>query len=253
MPTDFAHTVTNGSLLVAMPIAFLVGLISFLSPCTLPLVPGYLSYVTGLSGADLAQEEEGHRRSRVLLGSVLFVLGFTAVFVALGAVFGQLGAELQRHTLLIERVLGGVTILLGIAFLGYLPLLQREWRITRLPRVGVAGAPLLGVVFGVGWAPCQGPTLGAIQTLAFSSGRAGEGALLSGVYCLGLGLPFIVTALAFRKAMGAFAVVKRHYRAVTIFGGLTLIALGVLLVTGAWHELSIWLRTQLPNGFAAEV
>ena len=251
----FAGVVTDGSLLLAVPVAFVVGVISFLSPCTLPLVPGYLSYVTGLSGADLAEDSEAvaHRKGRVLLGSVLFVVGFSAVFVSLGALFGQTGATLQTHTKAIERVLGVVTILLGVAFLGYVPLLQREWRIHRLPRAGLAGAPLLGVVFGVGWAPCQGPTLGAISALAYSSGRAGEGALLSGVFCLGLGLPFVVTALAFRRALGAFSVIKRHYRAVTVVGGAMLIGIGLLLVTGAWNEMTIWMQTHFPGGVAADV
>jgi cytochrome c-type biogenesis protein len=154
----FAGVVNDGSLLLAVPVAFLVGLISFLSPCTLPLVPGYLSYVTGLSGEELADDavaegQVAHKRSRVLIGSGLFVLGFSAVFVSLGALFGGLGATVQSHTRLIERVLGVVTILLGVAFLGYVPLLQREWRIHRLPKAGLAGAPRLGVVFGVGWAP----------------------------------------------------------------------------------------------------
>ncbi|MDX6226522.1 MAG: cytochrome c-type biosis protein [Frankiales bacterium] len=253
----FADTINDGSLLLAVPIAFLVGLISFLSPCTLPLVPGYLSYVTGLSGADLADDVDGgrpgHRRSRVLMGSVLFVLGFTAVFVSLGALFGTLGATVQTHILIIERVLGVVTILLGVAFLGYIPLLQREWRIHRLPQAGLMGAPLLGVAFGVGWAPCQGPTLGAIQTLAFSSGRAGEGALLTAFYCAGLGLPFVITALAYRRAMGAFTVVKRHYRAVTVFGGVTMIVIGVLLVTGAWNDITIWMQVHMTNRFTTVI
>ena len=251
----FAGVVTDGSLLLAVPVAFIVGVVSFLSPCTLPLVPGYLSYVTGLSGADLADDTTAvaHRRSRVLLGSALFVLGFSAVFVSLGALFGQFGATLQTHTRVIERVLGVITILLGVAFLGYVPFLQREWRIHRLPRAGLAGAPLLGVVFGVGWAPCQGPTLGAISTLAYSSGRAGEGALLTAFYCLGLGLPFVLSALLFRRALGAFAVVKRHYRAVTVAGGVMLIGIGLLLVTGTWHEMTIWMQTHFPGGVASDV
>lgn len=250
----FADVVTDGSLLLAAPVAFIVGLISFLSPCTLPLVPGYLSYVTGMAGADLGSEVEGARgRGRVVLGAALFVLGFTAVFVSFGALFGHFGARLDANATVIGRVLGSITILLGIAFLGYLPMLQREWRIHRLPRAGLLGAPVLGVVFGIGWAPCLGPTLGAIQTLAFNEGSAGKGAFLTLVYSLGLGLPFLVVAIAFRRSMGALEVVRRHYRAVTVFGGVMLIAVGLLLVTGLWNEFSIWMRIHINGRFGAVV
>lgn len=251
---SFADVVSDGSLLLAVPVAFLVGFISFLSPCTLPLVPGYLSYVTGMVGADL--EDAGARtqgRARVALGAALFVLGFTVVFVSFGALFGHFGSRLAAHSLVVNRVLGVVTIGLGVAFLGFVPMLKREWRIRRLPRAGLAGAPLLGVVFGVGWAPCLGPTLGAIQTLAFNEGSAAKGALLTFVYCLGLGLPFVVVALAFRRAMGALAVVKRHYRAVTVIGGVMLIVVGLLLVTGLWNEFSIWMRIHINGRFGAVV
>lgn len=250
----FADVVTDGSLLLAVPVAFIVGLISFLSPCTLPLVPGYLSYVTGMAGADLGSEVEGARgRSRVVLGAALFVLGFTAVFVSFGALFGHFGARLDANATVIGRVLGSITILLGIAFLGYLPMLQREWRIHRLPRAGLLGAPVLGVVFGIGWAPCLGPTLGAIQTLAFNEGSAGKGAFLTLVYSLGLGLPFLVVAIAFRRSMGALDVVRRHYRAVTVVGGVMLIVVGLLLVTGLWNEFSIWMRVNINGRFGAVV
>lgn len=252
LANSLSDVVSDGSLLLAVPVAFLVGLISFLSPCTLPLVPGYLSYVTGMVGADL-EADGAHRRSRVAVGAALFVLGFTAVFVSFGALFGHFGARLAAHTLAVNRVLGAVTILLGVAFLGFIPVLQRELRIHRLPRAGLAGAPLLGIVFGVGWAPCLGPTLGAIQTLAFNEGSAAKGALLTLVYSLGLGLPFVVVALAFRRAMGALAVVKRHYRAVTVVGGVMLIVVGLLLVTGLWNEFAIWMRVHVNSRFGAVV
>lgn len=252
---EFADIVNDGSLLLAVPVAFLVGLISFLSPCTLPLVPGYLSYVTGMTGTDVGTDVESGAcgRSRAVLGASLFVLGFTVVFVSAGALFGHFGAKLDEHAVVVDRVLGSITILLGIAFLGFVPVLKREWRIRRLPQAGLAGAPLLGVVFGVGWAPCLGPTLGAIQTLAINEGSAAKGALLTFVYCLGLGLPFIAVALAFRRALGALAVVKRHYRAITVIGGVMLIAVGVLLVTGAWNEFSIWMRINVNARFGAVV
>src|SRR3954447_16720280 len=183
MLTAPADTVVNGSLLLAAPIAVLAGLISFLSPCVLPLVPGYISYATGLVGADLAESKRG----RLLAGSLLFVLGFTAVFVAFGALAGSLGAFLYEYRVTITRVLGVLTILLGLAFLGWLPWASREWRFHRMPTIGLLGAPLLGALFGLGWTPCIAPTLAAVQSLALNEGSAWRGALLMVFYCLGLG------------------------------------------------------------------
>jgi cytochrome c-type biogenesis protein len=229
----FGETVLSGALLLALPIALLAGLVSFLSPCVVPLVPGYLSYVTGLSGADL----EASRRGRVLLGTGLFVLGFTVVFVSYGVLFGRLGAVLLEHIDPITRVLGAVTIGLGLLFAGWLPGLSREWRLRATPTVGLAGAPLLGALFGIGWTPCFGPTLAAVQTLAITEASAGRGALLSAAYALGVGLPFIVAALAYRRALGAFGWVRRHQVWVMRAGGAMLVGLGVLLLTGAWGSL----------------
>ncbi|MGH3384201.1 MAG: cytochrome c biogenesis CcdA family protein [Nocardioidaceae bacterium] len=236
--TDWLHeSVTDGTLLLAAPIALLAGLVSFLSPCVLPLLPGYVSYMTGLSGADLQAQQSARARGRMLLGSVLFVLGFSAVFVSYGALFGALGDLLLEHQQTITRILGGVTIVLGIAFLGMVPLLQRDVRFHRVPAVGVAAAPMLGVLFGVGWTPCIGPTLGAVLTLSANEASAGRGAFLTFVYCLGLGLPFVLAALAFRKMLGAVGVVRRHQQWVTRVGGVMLILVGVLLVTGWWDQL----------------
>ena len=254
----------NGSLLLALPVALVAGVISFLSPCVLPLVPGYLSYVTGLSGTDLAgtgpvgsdgpgaalatslgeQSRVQHRTHRVLLGSVLFVVGFSAVFVSEGALFGNIGSRLLLHQTAVNRVGGVLAILLGIVFLGVLPRTQREWRFHRLPRAGVLGAPLLGVLFAVGWTPCIGPTLGVVLGLASAdnTATAGRGALLTAAYCIGLGVPFVLAGLAFRRALGAFAVVKRHYGLVIWTGGLMLIAVGVLLLSGEWTSLSRHIR-----------
>lgn len=247
---SFADTVTDGPLLLALPVAALAGLVSFLSPCVLPLVPGYLSYVTGLTGADLAEQES--KRWRVVLGAVLFVLGFTAVFVSEGALFGGLGAELAVHQRAVDIGLGLVTILLGVVFLGLLPGMQRELRFHLLPRAGLIGAPLLGVLFGVGWTPCLGPTLGAVQTLAFTQASAGRGAFLSVGYCLGLGLPFVLTAFAFQRSLAAFAIVKRHYQVVLRVGGGLLIVIGLLLVSGIWQDLMIQLRSTV-TGFTPAV
>jgi cytochrome c-type biogenesis protein len=256
---SLAGTVTGGPLLLAAGVAALVGVVSFASPCVLPLVPGYLSYVTGLAGADAgaAGPAAGARggsavrtaaavrgsRLRTLAGAALFVLGFTAVFVSYGVLFGGLGRLLVEHQRAIERALGVLTIVLGLAFLGAVPGLQREARIRRLPAAGLAGAPLLGMVFGLGWTPCIGPTLGAVQTLAVSSASAGRGALLSAAYCLGLGVPFVLTAFGFRWAVGAVGLLRRHARLVMHIGGGLLIAVGALLATGLWDRWVIVLRS----------
>ncbi|HEV7930988.1 MAG TPA: cytochrome c biogenesis protein CcdA [Actinomadura sp.] len=230
--------VTSGSLLVALPVALLAGLVSFVSPCVLPLVPGYLSYVTGMSGADLAEQ----RRGRLFAGSLLFIAGFTVVFVGAGMAFGELGRWLLEYADPITRVLGVLTIVFGLAFMGLVPGLQRTVKSSRLPAAGLAGAPLLGVLFGLGWTPCIGPTLAAVQSLAFTEASAGRGAVLSLAYSLGLGLPFVATAVAYRRALGAFGVVKRNYQVVMRVGGGMLVAIGVLLVTGLWGEVMISLK-----------
>ena len=238
-----ADTVVNGSLLLAAPVAVLAGLVSFLSPCVLPLVPGYVSYATGLVGADLAAS----RRGRLLAGSALFVAGFAAVFVALGALAGSLGAWLIEYQTAITRVLGVLTILLGLAFLGWLPWANREWRFHRMPTLGLLGAPLLGVLFGLGWTPCIGPTLAAVQGLALNEASAARGALLMVFYCVGLGLPFILAAVAVRHVAGGLAWVKRHYSLIMGVGGGMLVLLGVLLVTGLWNDLAVQMRVWAAN------
>lgn len=260
----FSEAVTSGSLLIAVPVAVIAGLVSFLSPCVLPLVPGYLSYVTGLAGTELAEPDGPERsggaggaavatkvrtgRHRVLAGTALFVLGFSAVFVSLGAFFGYVGSNLVEHETTVNRVLGVLTIVLGLSFLGLLPGMKREFRAMHLaPRGGLAAAPVLGVLFGVGWAPCIGPTLGAVQAMAFDSANAGRGALLTFAYCLGLGLPFLGFALGMRRLLGTVGWFKAHYRLVVRTGGVMLCVLGLLLLTGLWSELSVQMRIWTSN------
>ena len=238
--------VTSGSLLLALPIAFLAGIIAFVSPCVLPLAPGYISYVTGLTGAELG--DQGRSRGRVLLGSILFVLGFSVVFVSYGVLFGSIGARLLEYQSVIDRVLGVLLIVMGLAFMGLIPALQRERRMHMIPKWGVAGAPLLGLLFGLGWSPCIGPTLAAVQTLAFTEASAARGALLSFFYCLGLGLPFVLLGLAFSRSMRAIGWVKSHYALVMRIGGAMLIVLGLLMVFGFWNDFNIWLRVSF-SGF----
>lgn len=253
----FANTATSGSLLLAVPVALLAGVVSFASPCMLPLVPGYLSYVTGLSSVDLAKASSASSngeptagvvvstpavRGRLLAGSTLFVLGFTAVFVSTGALFGGLGALLMTQALVIQRVLGAAVIVLGVGFLGLIPWMQREARSHRLPRGGLAGAPVLGALFGLGWTPCIGPTLAAVLSLAANEASAGRGSLLAAAYSVGLGLPFIGVALGLRRLLGAFEFARRNAVAIRRLGGALLVLTGMLLVTGLWNELMVQIR-----------
>ena len=243
------ETVYSGALILALPIALLGGLVSFFSPCVLPLVPGYLSYVTGVSGTDLAEA----RRGRMVAGASLFVLGFTAVFISGGALFGYFGQTLQSYQDVLSKVLGVLMILMGVFFMGLMPwLTQREFRFHKKPATGLVGAPVLGALFGIGWTPCFGPTLTSVNMLAFDQASAGRGAILTFAYCLGLGLPFIAAAIAFRKALGAFGWVKRHYVWVMRIGGVMMIATGLLLLTGAWGSMVSAMQTWT-NGFTVGI
>jgi len=226
------EAVSAGPLWIAAPIAFIAGLVSFFSPCVLPLLPGYLGFVSG----------SANTKSRMVLGSVLFVLGFTVVFVFLGAGFGGLGSLLQGDVKnWIQRGSGVLVILLGVVLIGGFDFAQRTAKLNIKPSAGIIGAPLLGVVFGLGWTPCIGPTLGAVLNLAFDSGSVLRGAFLAIVYSLGLGLPFVLVAAGFGWASKTVGFVKKNIRAINLFGGALLVVLGLLLVTGLWQQVIDWI------------
>jgi cytochrome c-type biogenesis protein len=240
----------SGPLLLAAGVALLAGTISFASPCVVPLVPGYLAYLAALVGADApavsADEERKRGRWAVLGAALLFVLGFTVVFVATLGTLVWLADTLTLNQDLLQRIGGVLTIAMALVFLGWIPGLQREVRSHHVPRGGVWGAPLLGAIFGLGWTPCIGPTLSAVTTLASATGGAeARGYLLIAVYCLGLGLPFLLIALGARWAVRATDWVRRHGRQVQVFGGALLMIVGILLVTGVWGDLMGWLRNEL--------
>lgn len=273
---NFADTASSGPLILAIFAAAIAGLVSFLSPCILPLVPGYLSYVTGLAGADLdAAIGRGKQpsvrdtpapdggggvavlekpkiaprvRGRILAGTLLFIAGFTLVFTLTNILAASFGRVLLTHYRPFEIVLGLVVIVLGASFAGIIPGLQREFRIQKLPAAGLTGAPVLGVVFGLSWAPCTGPTLAAVLTMSAYGGQTGRATVLGIAYCLGLGIPFLLFGLGFRRLIGVFAAIRRHSLWITRIGGALLMIIGLALVTGAWHEFINWLRAVVGVG-----
>ena len=248
----FGEAIFSGSLLLALPVAVLAGLVSFASPCVLPLVPAYLGYLGGMTGAagtrPIGTPVAQPQRSRLLLGVSLFIAGFTVVYLALGVLAGSLGGVLLEYQDTIMRVLGVVVIVMGLAFLGFIPFLQNERRVHLAPRAGLWGAPLLGITFGLGWAPCIGPTLAAIIALSLDGGTAGRGGVLAVAFCLGLGLPFLLVALFVDRSAGALGFLRRHRLAIMRFGGAMLVILGIALVTGVWGTWSSWLQGVLVGG-----
>jgi cytochrome c-type biogenesis protein len=230
----FVDQLMDGFLLVAFPIAILAGLISFVSPCVLPLVPGYLSFAAGYSKA----------KGRVFLGSLLFVLGFSVLFISYGALFGGIGSRISANDEMITRILGVITILLGLIFMGRFPMMR-----TFSPKIstngGLIGAPLLGFLFGIGWTPCIGPALATVQTLAFQESSAVRGAILSFGYCIGLGAPFIASGLYLDKSAQLRRFLTKRGDLITGIGGALLILIGIAQLLGFWTDLMISLRSMI--------
>jgi len=244
---NWGEQVVGGGLFLALPIAALAGLLSFASPCVLPLVPGYLAYVSGITEPGAARNGR-----RLLAGALLFVLGFALVFVAYGAAFGALGWWLIQWQQMLTRILGVLVIVMGIVFIGQISFFQRTIKLPFKPATGLIGAPLLGIVFGLGWTPCFGPTLAAISALSLNSASAGRGALLGLAYCLGLGIPFILMSLGLGWMSRSVAFLKRHIRTINISGGVLLIAIGTAMVTGLWTMLIYGLQGYI-SGFTAPI
>ena len=286
MSGSIGQLVMSGPLVLAVPVALAAGAVTFISPCCLPLVPGYLSYAAGMSGADAQRSADplappggpspsvagaaagpgtvavvalppavrsgSAMRGRTVAGTALFVLGFSALFASYGAAFGGLGVMLLSHQQVLLQVLGGLTIVLGLLFAGAFDRFALAGRVLRpsaRPRAGLAGAPLLGVMFGLGWTPCIGPTLAAVLTLAVTTGSAARGAFLAFVYGLGIGIPFLIVAALFQRGMGLFSFARRHAALVTRVGGALLVIVGVLQVSGAWAAAMTWLKIHWIGGY----
>jgi cytochrome c-type biogenesis protein len=300
------HLILSGPVLLAIPVAAAAGAVTFLSPCCLPLVPGYLSYLTGMSGTAAAERRDTGQvpaaalaragtagaalalagpadgetadapaadlvtaatvagsagavrpaRSRVLLGTLLFILGFSILFALEGVTVASIGDALLRHREGLTQALGGLIILLGLLFIGLFDRFNFAGRIVKpaaRPRAGLAGAPLLGVLFGLGWTPCSGPTLSAVLLLGSTSGTALRGGLLAFVYALGIGVPFLIVAIAFSRGATVFGFARRHARLITRIGGVMLIAVGVLEVTGAWQSAITWLQVHWLSGYTTSL
>lgn len=241
--TSFGNIVADGSLWLSIPLAALAGLVSFASPCVLPLVPGYVGYVTGLTGAN-----ETKRTQRVFLGILLFILGFSLIFVLMSVVLAQLGAApWLKGQAWANIVLGILVMLMGFVFMGRFSFFQQERKIHRQPPAGLWGAPILGATFGLGWAPCIGPTFAAVQALVYTQDAGNAKAIvLTLAYCLGLGIPFLIVALGISKGVNTTGWAKKHRLLLQRLGGSMLIIIGLLIATGLWNALISWTQANLP-------
>lgn len=239
----WVQSALNSSLLLALPVAILAGLVSFASPCVLPLLPAYLSYATGLGAADLA---EGSKRRTVLLGTLGFVAGFAIVFVVTGALIGGVGASLLQSSRALTVTVGIITMVMGAMFAGIIPL-RREFRVRAMPKFSVAASPLLGAVFALGWTPCIGPALATVLTLSINEGSAAKGAVLAFAYAIGLGIPFIAFGVWFARMRRPLGWLQAHQRGIQIFGGVVLMCVGAALATGLWDQLMDIMRQWLVN------
>lgn len=238
------NSVTQGSLFIAILISFSAGLISFLSPCVLPLVPGYLSFITGFG----LNDNKSIRKSKALIATLLFIAGFTFVFVCIGMFFGGIGGWFISYGRTIERIMGFFVIVLGISYLGFWNLFKREYRFHTPVKQGLLGAPLLGALFAIGWTPCIGPTLAAVQTLAFNQATVSRGAILSAFYGFGLGLPFLFITFTLEKAVASVSWLRKRQALFLRIGGILLVLIGILLATGLWSEVTVEMRI-LISGF----
>lgn len=243
----WAASAVGGTMLLAIPVALLAGLVSFFSPCVLPLLPGYLAYASGLGAAQVIEGPRGRHRLRMLAGTSLFVVGIAIVFVSSGALAGGLGNLLFQYRRQISWVLGAVIIVLGLIFLGVIKIGRRDLRIHRIPAVGVAAAPLVGIVFALGWTPCIGPTLGVVLNLALNEGTAVRGGVLAAVFALGLGIPFVIAGVAYGRMAVAIGFLRRHQRTMMRIGGIAMIIVGLLLITGIWNLLMLQLTSWAGN------
>lgn len=248
---NVGELITDGQLFVALVIALAAGLVSFASPCVLPLVPGYLAYLGGLAGVDTQRDSSGAEpsprarrtaRNRLVLGVTLFVLGFSIIFVLFMVLASSVGIWLLQYQDVITRVMGLVVIVMGLVFIGMFRPLQQTKKLSIAPRVGLIGAPLLGAGFAVGWTPCLGPTLIAISSLSLQSGSLFRGGLLGLAYCLGLGIPFVLVAFGFGWVSSSTAFLRRHIRTINIAGGVVLLVIGALMVTGVWNQMMAGLQ-----------
>jgi cytochrome c-type biogenesis protein len=242
---NIGDLVADGQLIVAMLIALAAGLVSFASPCVLPLVPGYLAYIGGLAGSDQAETSNSaavahpyrRARNRLILGVTLFVAGFSVIFVAFMVLASSVGIWLVQYQDLITRIMGVIVIVMGLVFVGMFRPMQQTRKLSIAPRVGLIGAPLLGAGFAIGWTPCLGPTLIAITSLSLQSGSVLRGAVLGLMYCLGLGIPFVLVAIGFGWVASSTQFLKRNIRTINIIGGVVLVIIGVLMVTGVWNQM----------------